>query len=87
MMFGVIHASFSLPEWEALKMTFFALSFNNGLCHYYTIILSSKMTYQSKQASWHSPSEKKNNNNKLLSLFQSRISFFCFGHNALSKLF
>ena len=24
MMFGVIHASFSLPEWQALKMTFFA---------------------------------------------------------------
>ena len=37
------------------------------------------MTYQSKQASWHSPSEKKNNNNKLLSLFQSRISFFFLG--------
>ena len=24
MMFGVIHASFSLPAWQALKMTFFA---------------------------------------------------------------
>ena len=24
MMFGLVYASFSLPEWEALKMTFFA---------------------------------------------------------------
>ena len=43
------------------------------------------MTYQCKQASWDSPSEKKNN--KLFSLFQSHISFGGGGHNALSKLF
>ena len=36
------------------------------------------MTYQSKQASWDSPSEK-NNNSKLFFLFQSYLSFFFFG--------
>ena len=24
MMFGLVYASFSVPEWQALKMTFFA---------------------------------------------------------------
>ena len=37
MTFGLVYASLSLPEWQAVKMTFFALC----SCHFFLLVTNS----------------------------------------------